>query len=66
MQYFVDYNGSIRFYDETGRTDYPGEIIVNEKQMIVYSVDEFEMVTGEYTLWPSLTELAKHLEQILV
>lgn len=62
MRYFVDSNGSIRFIDNYGWTDFPGGVRVNEQEMTVYTIDEDEMVTGEYNLWSSLTALAKAIE----
>jgi ABC-type histidine transport system ATPase subunit len=62
-RYFIDCNSSISFVDIYGNTDYPGKIVVNEKDKIVYTVhDEYDMVTGEYDLWNSLTELANAIE----
>lgn len=62
MKYFVDCNGSINFIDNYGNTDYQGIIVVDEKKKIVYTLDEYEMITGEYDLWHSLTDLAKAIE----
>ena len=62
MKYFVDSNGSINFIGEFGYTDYVGAVVVNEEEKTVYTVDDNMMVTGEYTLWGSLTELANQIE----
>lgn len=59
MKYFIDCNSIIH---PVGTGSDPEWIVVNEELATVYTIDYDGGVTGEYTLWNSLLELAKCLE----
>ena len=59
-KWFMDCNSII--YPVFGTSADPDWFVVSYDHQIVYVVDEDQAVTGEYTLWNSLTELANAIE----
>ena len=60
-KWFIDCNSII--HPIHGTSDDPDSFVVSEKNQIVYTVDDDRNITGEYTLWNSLTELAAAIEE---
>jgi hypothetical protein len=59
-KWFIDCNSII--YPIFGTDNDYDWVIVSEENNTVYTIDRDRMITGEYTLWDSLTELAKAIE----
>ena len=59
IKYFINSEGVIH---PIGSWNVSNWFVVNEKLETVYTLDGEGCVTGEYTLWNSLTELAHALE----
>jgi hypothetical protein len=59
-KWFIDCNSII--HPIFGTDADPDWIVVSEDNHIVYVVDGEGLITGEYTLWNSLTELAIAIE----
>lgn len=64
-KYFVCDQGIIWTVFGTGKSNYPGQnqIILNSKIKTVYIVNSStKEVIGDYTLWDTLTDLARAIE----
>lgn len=59
-KWFIDCNSII--YPVFGTDRDPEWFVVNYEESTVYTVDGDSCITGEYTLWNSLTELALAIE----
>jgi hypothetical protein len=58
-KYFIDCNGVIYPVTDKGAEWF----VVNHDLSTVYTIDSEDCVTGEYTLWNSLLELALALNE---
>lgn len=63
-RYFVCEHGLIWTILSDGSTNYPGKnnIFINSKLKTAYIVSSTKEVIGDYTLWDTLTDLARAIE----
>jgi len=62
---FVDVDGHIWSIDLNGKSKFPGDIEIKDSEVWVLGESDGQgrLIEEEYTLWPSLTDLAMALEQ---